>query len=173
MKYSLVRALLFLGVIGHAAIAMAQSSGTFTATGDLTAPRHGHTATLLTNGRILIAGGYIGEGGNGNNVLASAELYDPSTGTFTATGDMTRARANHTDASGVVATIGLILRKEKLLQTLPAQLNFERRRPSDLFDECVKYDDNLRRRRVVKHPVDAILTPNAKFGYPGSYGWYR
>ena len=30
---------------------------------------------------------------------------------------------------------------------------------SGLFDECVKYDDTLRRRRVVKHPVDAILTP--------------
>lgn len=92
MKYSTARSLLLLGLVGHAAIAMAQSSGgRFTATGDLTTPRIGHTATLLTNGRVLIAGGTIGD-----PRPASAELYDPSTGTFTATGDMTKARGYHT-----------------------------------------------------------------------------
>jgi hypothetical protein len=61
---------------------------------------------------------------------------------------------------------------EKLLQTFPAQLNFERRRALGLFDECVKYQDTLRRRRVVKHPVNTILTSDAEFGYPGSHGWH-
>ena len=42
-----------------------------------------------------------------------------------------------------------------------------------LFDECVKYQDPLRRRRVVERPVDAILVPDAKFGYPRRHDWHR
>src|SRR6266550_1143955 len=75
--------LFILGASGIPRIATAQSTGTFTPTGSMTIPRTGHTATLLANGKVLIAGG--------NGPLASAELYDPSTGTFTPTGAMTMA----------------------------------------------------------------------------------
>jgi WD40 repeat protein len=71
---------------------MAQSPGTFTPTGDLTGPRRSHTATLLTNGKVLIAGGST----TNLAALARAELYDPSTGTFAATGDMIAPRLYHT-----------------------------------------------------------------------------
>jgi hypothetical protein len=85
--------LLFLGLAGHASTVLGQTMGTFTATGDMTTARYWHTATLLTDGRVLIAGGV------GRNPLpgplASAELYDPSTGTFTPTGSMITARAGH------------------------------------------------------------------------------
>ena len=76
-----------------ASVALAQSRGTFTATGEMITARAGHTATLLFSGKVLIAGG---TGPDNSNMLASAELYDPSSGTFTATGNMTTGRAQHT-----------------------------------------------------------------------------
>ena len=51
-----------------------------------------HTATLLPNGKVLVAGGFDISG----NALASAELYDPASGTWTATGSLATARAYHT-----------------------------------------------------------------------------
>jgi uncharacterized protein (TIGR03437 family) len=72
-------------------LAAAQSAGTFNITGSMAAARYFHTATLLTNGKVLIAGGF----GQGLNALASAELYDPATGAFTPTGAMTTARGLH------------------------------------------------------------------------------
>jgi hypothetical protein len=64
------------------------ATGTFIGTGHLNTGRVRHTATLLNNGQILIAGGA------GSNT--SAELYDPTTDAFTFTGSMNTARSGHT-----------------------------------------------------------------------------
>jgi hypothetical protein len=70
------------------------ATNTFTATtGSMTTPRYGHTATVLPNGQVLIAGGRSENSGLG--FLSSAELFNPATGTFTATGSMTTARVSH------------------------------------------------------------------------------
>jgi hypothetical protein len=69
----------------------AGQSGTWSETGDLTTARWDHTGTLLPDGMVLVAGG--------KNVLplASAELYDPASGTWTATGSLVAdARQTHT-----------------------------------------------------------------------------
>jgi len=73
-------------------IAAAQSAGTFKATGSMLVPRELHTATLLPNGKVLIAGGVD----TVPHVSTSAELYDPSSGVFSATGSMSVPRSSHT-----------------------------------------------------------------------------
>jgi len=89
MKFGFALPLLLLDVTGQ--VGIAQSAGVFTATGRLTTRREFHTATLLTNGKVLVTGG-----GSDSGDLATAELYDSATGTFTVTSSMTTARANHT-----------------------------------------------------------------------------
>jgi hypothetical protein len=66
-------------------------TGTWTATGALTDARWGHTATVLPNGGVLVAGG-----SDGTRTLSSAELYDPATGTWTASNPLRAARVQHT-----------------------------------------------------------------------------
>ena len=60
--------------------------------------RFNHTATLLFNGKVLVAGGanFTGAYPSLFATLADAELYDPATGTWTATGAMTIPRQYHT-----------------------------------------------------------------------------
>jgi hypothetical protein len=87
------------------------STGAFAATGSMTVSRSGHTATLLPDGRVLIAGGVLDFGAGGTVPIplgpgdASAELYDPASGTFTATGSMSEGRAGHTATLLVDGTV--------------------------------------------------------------------
>jgi hypothetical protein len=83
----------YLGLAFYAAAGLAQPAGKFTPAGNMTMPRVYHTATLLTNGKVLIVGS---EDGPPGYCCRSAELFDPVTGTFAPTGDMTAGRLGHT-----------------------------------------------------------------------------
>jgi len=92
-------------IVSFAFPVFAGGSGTWTATGTLNFPRVGHTATLLGNGQVLVAGG---EDTSGNRI-ASAELYNPATGKWTETGSLETPRIDHTAtllANGEVLVAG-------------------------------------------------------------------
>lgn len=105
-------ALLALG-IGFAVIVTATGStgsvpftaGSVAAATPMLAPRSGHTATLLPNGRVLIAGGMR----RNHDFYRSAELFDPETGKFQPTGEMSIGRVGHAAVllnSGKVLILG-------------------------------------------------------------------
>jgi hypothetical protein len=70
--------------------------GSFIPSGSLGVGRYGHTATALPGGQVLIAGGERIDEDGFDIALASAEIYDPSTGRFHPTGSMHVARKHHT-----------------------------------------------------------------------------
>lgn len=86
-------------------------SGTWESAGSMGDPRFEHTATLLGDGRVLVAGGLGDDDSDDEDVvaLASAELYDPAADTFLGTNAMADGRANHAAvalADGQVLVLG-------------------------------------------------------------------
>jgi hypothetical protein len=77
-------------------------TNSFTATGSMGAPRTGHTATLLMDGKVLVAGGATNKAlspgvlGPAADSQTTAELYDPLTGQFLPTARMAYGRIAHT-----------------------------------------------------------------------------
>jgi N-acetylneuraminic acid mutarotase len=80
-------------------------ANTWSAAGDLVTPRAGHTATLLPNGKVLVAGGFQ----NYPTSLVSAELYDSVANTWSAANPLLTARGFHTATllpNGKVLVVG-------------------------------------------------------------------
>jgi hypothetical protein len=76
--------------------------GTVTPAAPMLEPRSGQTATLLPDGKVLITGGMR----RNQDFYKSAELYDPATGKFQRTGEMSVGRVGH---------IAVLLRSGKVL----------------------------------------------------------
>jgi hypothetical protein len=99
-SFKITRTLILSGLftaalLGSTAVkAFAPAIGSFATTGSLNTARYGHTASLLQNGEVLVTGGL---GANGIYApLASAEIYNPATGKWTATGNMSVGRTAFT-----------------------------------------------------------------------------
>jgi N-acetylneuraminic acid mutarotase len=83
-------------------------SNSWSAVGSMSSAHYGHTATLLTNGKVLVTGGDVT-----NTVpTGSAELFDPSHGTWSAAASMATARYSHSatllGSGKVLVTAGLV-----------------------------------------------------------------
>ena len=76
------------GVIALGASSLTAAE-TFVSTDSVSYARREHTATLLSTGKVLLAGGI------GFNLTARSELYDPATRIWSLTGAMTKSRRNH------------------------------------------------------------------------------
>jgi hypothetical protein len=101
-------------------------TGNFTATGNMNFSRYNHTASLLSDGRVLILGGESTEDlGTGIDQVGVAEIYDPVTGQFTTFGNMALARSSHTVT---------LLNNGKLLVAGGFRLNGVGTERTELFD---------------------------------------
>ena len=82
-------------------------TGTFSAVGSMASARYEHSATLLSSGKVLVAGGRTGSAATS---LPTAELYDPDAEAFAADpGSMVESRRVHTStllSGGNVLTVG-------------------------------------------------------------------
>lgn len=70
------------------------ATGRFSPTGSMTVARESHVAVRLLDGRVLVAGGHRGRRAD-ITLHASAEIYDPASGTFSLVGDMRIRRHKH------------------------------------------------------------------------------
>jgi len=77
--------------LANLVVVMMAHAGSFAATADMNSTRSDFTATTLANGKVLVAGGLDVSG-----FLASAELFDPATATWTPTGALNLTRDGHT-----------------------------------------------------------------------------
>jgi hypothetical protein len=131
----------------------------WTATGELHSPRMDHTATLLNDGRVLVVGG-----SDGFDTLASAELYDPTSGSWTAAGRMTVARYGHTATlllDGSVLVTGGIDNAGKILAA------------SEIFDPGAETWHTVGRLATARTGHTATLLPDGLLlvaGGSSSYG---
>jgi hypothetical protein len=136
-------------------------TGTSATTGGLGVARHGHRAVLLPNGKVLIAGGYNSNGNNPTNYwLSSAELYDPATGSWTATGAMTTRREDHTMtllSNGKVLVAGGMNTNGSLSST-------------EVYDPAAGTWKPTGGLNIPRYSHTATLLPNGKVLAAGGYG---
>ena len=106
--------------------------------------RSGHSVTLLSNGKVLVAGG-----SDGKESLSDAEVFDPQTGAFTRIGKMYSARVAHTAtelADGKILLAGGSAKRDEITSS------------AEIFDSRTNKFSTLKNAMtVVRYKHDAIL----------------
>jgi hypothetical protein len=143
----------------------------FVLIGPMRQSRWEHTATLLPNGKVLLAGGfgnYI-PGSNAQPVLNSAELYDPATGTWTLTPPMQTSRALHSAAllpNGKVLVAG----GRTCGAPPPAACDFTvRTNTAELYDPATNTWAQTGNMNKPRHTTSAATLQNGKVLVPGGF----
>jgi hypothetical protein len=91
-KSSFLAQLLVSDIWGNASSDSIAADGSLIAVANLHNARAAHTATLLKDGTVLVCGGFAG---SSSNSLSSAEIYNPSSKSFTQISDLTTPRVGH------------------------------------------------------------------------------
>jgi N-acetylneuraminic acid mutarotase len=123
----------------------------------MTAERSDHTATLLPDGKVLVVGG-ITKGVK--SILASAEVYDPSTGRWTLVGKLAKGRAFHTATllpNGTVLVAGGMAVGAKVIST------------AELYDPATKLWTTTGAMRNARGVPTATLLANGEVLVTGGY----
>jgi len=136
--------------------------GSWTVSGSLVTPRDGHTATLLGSGRILVVGGWTDATYSVSARTATAELYDPGTGTSAATGAMATARSR---ATAVLLQSGKVL----VAGGLGGPTSSSSLASAELYDPATGTWSATGSMGQAKYGFSATLLPSGKVLVAGGY----
>ncbi len=135
------------------------STGTWTEAGRMGGVRFDHTATLLKDGRVLVTGG--GDSEYGGGALATAELYEPATGTWVPAGNMAVARRYHT---------ATLLRDGRVLVTGGGGMGAELLASAELYDPTTGTWTSVGHMGVGRRYHSAVLLPSGQVLVVGGAG---
>jgi N-acetylneuraminic acid mutarotase len=144
-------------------VTQAALAASWTPTGSMQVARFSHTATLLSNGKVLVAGG-----GGSTYALQSAALYDPATGSWTGTGSMQTACRYHT---------GTLLPNGKVLVAGGYNSTAGYLQSAALYDPATEAWSLTGSMQTARSDHTATLLPNGKVlvagGYNSTAGYLR
>lgn len=135
-------------------------TGSFSPIGNMLTPRHSHTATLLPNSKVLLAGGH----GPNNTALAASELYDPQSQTFSQASDMLTARENQR---------AVILPEGRVFMSGGKNLSSAALSNAEIFDYAFSHFEPGPNSLLSSYKRSAILLPSGKVLLAGGYATFQ